>query len=162
MKRLYAVTLAVIIMAFLIPLAPYMAISGDSPYYTHFVYMFGHANILHWLINGWALLVLHNLFRPYRLFIAYILSALMTFSPLISHTSPLVGSSVLTCFFFGFMLPWLYYKSKVSAFMMTALILVGFFIPGIAALPHLIMFVSGFCWCFVERIYHSFTNFVNS
>ena len=48
------------------------------------LYIFAHASIIHWLCNSWSLLVFHNLFRPSRLIVAYVLSVLVSFLPL-SH-----------------------------------------------------------------------------
>lgn len=169
MKRLYLTLASIAIMAVLIPLAPFMAVSQQSPAYTHFVYMFGHANILHWLINAWALVTIHNLLRPHRLIIAYTLSILITILPspftilpshFTLHPSPLIGSSVLTVFFFGFYSPCLFRRDKLASLMIVALIIIGFFIPGIAALPHLVMFLFGLVYFFIEREYLRFTSFI--
>lgn len=165
MKRLYITLAAVIGMALLIPIAPYLAVSADSSLYTHFTYQFAHANILHWIVNGWALLILHNLLRPLRLIIAYLLSVIITFIPATTPPEPsggMLGSSVITCFFFGFIAPYFWRKGeRLTACMMLALIIIGFFIHGIAAWPHLLMFLSGIVWFFPERLYRSFTSFVN-
>ena len=162
MIRLNIAILAAAIMCCLIPIAPSLAVSGDSPLYTHFVYMFGHANILHWLINSWALLIYHNLLRPGRLAVAYTMAVLITFLPPVgSGEMPLIGASVITCFLFGFCLQYLFYKDRLSALMMVALILIGFFLPGIAALPHLLMFLCGAAWYVIERLYYSFIRFVS-
>ena len=168
MTKLYITAIAVCIMACLIPIAPLMAVSVGSPFYTHFTYQFAHAGIMHWLINAWALLVLHNILSLPRLAVAYTVSVLITFSPLssflsplTSHLSPLLGSSVITCFFFGFLAPYFWRKGeKLTASMMLALILVGFFIPGMAALPHLLMFLSGIAWFFIERLVANIRQFV--
>lgn len=163
MKKLYITIVAVIIMACLIPLAPYMAVFNNyhpTPITQHLIYMFGHANILHWAINSWALLVLHNLFRPSRLIIVYILAVLISFIP--TTNNPMIGASVITCFFFGFLMPHFWHKDRLSACMVAALILVAFFIPGIAAFPHLLMFLSGIAWFYIERTISGFRTFCNS
>ena len=177
MKRLYLTLASIAVMAFLIPMAPWLAVSQQSPAYTHFVYMFGHANILHWLINAWALITVHNLLRPHRVITAYTLSVLITIlpshftlhlspftlhpSPFTLHPSPLIGSSVITVFFFGFYAPCLFRKDRLASFMMLAILLIGFFIPGIAALPHLVMFILGLICFFLEREYLRFHQFIN-
>ena len=169
MIRFYLTLSAVIIMAALIPSAEDMAVSQNSPLTSHLCYMFGHANILHWAINSWALLVLHNLFRPSRLIAAYILAFAISFLPhfsfVIYHLSfsptgaSVIGASVITCFFFGFLAPHLWHKDKLSACMMVALIVIAFFIPGIAAVPHLLMFLAGLAWYYIEYIIRSFRHF---
>jgi len=163
MSRLYLVLAFCLLMATLIPLASVMAVSPSTPTYTHFVYMFGHANILHWLINAWSFLVLHNVLRWYRLLTAYLLSVTLSF--LISHFScsssaaPTIGASVLTCFFFGFIAPWLWQRQKVAVLMMLLLILAGFFLSGFAAGYHLIMFISGLIASYIEHFIRSFITF---
>jgi len=174
MIRFYLTLAAVIIMAALIPLAPHMAVPAAVPAMStavlspHLVYMFGHANLLHWAINAWALLVLHNLFRPSRLIAAYVLAVLISFLPhfsfLISHFSfsealPVLGASVITCFFFGFLTPYLWSKDRLSACMMASLIIIAFFIPGIAAIHHLLMYLFGLAWYHIERLTRSFRLF---
>lgn len=164
MKRLYITAATVFGMALLIPMAPWLAVSDNSPLYTHFTYQFAHAHIMHWIVNGWALLVLHNVLRIHRLAIAYILSVLLSFTSTVSSGSPAgtLGSSVITCFFFGLLAPYFWRKGeRLTAVMMLALIIIGFFISGIAAMPHLIMFLSGIVWFFIERIYRSIVLFIN-
>ena len=163
MKRLFITVVTVLAMGFLIPLAPLLAVSDTSPVYTHFVYMFGHANFLHWLINGWALLVLHNLFRPYRLEATYIFAVLISFIPGISgDTDGLLGASVVTTFFFGFYTPHLWGADKLTALMTLAIILVGFLVPGIAAWPHLLMYLCGVGFFFIECALVHFLRFCKS
>lgn len=150
------------LMGFLIPFAPWLAVSGDSPLYTHFVYMFGHANILHWLINLWALLVLHNLLRLYRLAVSWLLAVAITFLPFVISDAGLIGASVITTFFFGFLTPHLRRTDNQSAYMILAIILIGFFIPGIAALPHLVMYLLGLAFFYIERTCLNFIWFYKS
>jgi membrane associated rhomboid family serine protease len=150
-------------MGCLVPMAGSMASSDESPFYTHFVYMFGHANFLHWIINGWAMLVLHNLFRPHRLEVCYLLAVILSFIPNISGDSDgLLGASVITTFFFGFLTPHIRRTDKTSAYMMLALILVGFLIPGIAALPHLLMYLCGIGYFCLEGLLLHFLRFCKS
>jgi len=151
MHRFYATIIAIVIMAALIPISPQMATSPSAPLATHFIYMLAHANILHWLINAWALLVLHNLFRLHRLVIAYALAIAISFIPHLSlqisnlnpQPSTLLGSSVIAVFFMGFVAPYLWRKDRMATVLTAAIILIGFFIPGIAAFHHLLMFIAG-------------------
>ena len=134
--------------------------------------MFGHAGLLHWAVNSWALLVLHNLFRQARLFVAYVLAVIASFVPSCSPYAatalqspsqhPVLGASVITCFFFGLLMPSLWRKDRLSACMTAALILIAFFIPGIAAFHHLLMFLSGIAWSYIERAWCSFLLFCNT
>ena len=47
MRTLYITLLIILLMAFIIPLHANMAVSPSTPIYSHFVYMFGHANFIH-------------------------------------------------------------------------------------------------------------------
>jgi len=166
MNKLYITFFASALLLPGIPLAPFLSVSEESPLYTHFVYMLGHASILHWFINAWALFMLHNIMYPSRLLVAYLLSVLMTGIPFVipsteSGSLGLVGVSVINCFFFGFILPYTMRTDKLSAYMMMSLVLIGFFIPGIAALPHVIMFVSGCVYFYVECAIRSFLSLYN-
>ena len=177
MTKLYLTIAAIIVMAALIPLAPLMALPPveEASLIRHFIYMFGHATILHWAVNAWALLVLHNLFRLSRLIAAYLLAVLISFLPhssfLISHFSfsvsevearPIIGASVITCFFFGMLASHLWRRGeRLSPYMMAALIIIAFFIPGIAAMPHLLMFLAGIMSYHFERLLHSFIRFTD-
>ena len=153
MTRFYITLMTVLAMGCLIPLAPILAVSADSPIYTHFVYMFGHANLLHWLVNGWGLLVLHNLFRSYRVVVCWLFAVFITFTPIAASCSQmgLIGASVLTTFFFGFLTPHLRKTDKTAALQILAIIVIGFFLPGIAAMPHLAMYLFGLVFFYLER-----------
>ena len=47
MRTLYITLLIILLMAFIIPLHASLAVSPSSPLYTHFAFMFGHANFIH-------------------------------------------------------------------------------------------------------------------
>ena len=76
MRTLYITLLIILLMAFIIPLHASLAVSPSSPLYTHFAYMFGHANFIHWGINGWCILMVHHQFRFHRLLAAWLCSVL--------------------------------------------------------------------------------------
>ena len=174
MTRFYATLAAIIIMAALIPLAPEMAVSHSVPTdMSHFVYMGGHANVLHWFINSWALLVLHNIFRLQRLIVAYVLAVIVSFIPPVtislslevpfvaisSQQLPIIGASVITCFFFGMLNNHLWLSDRLTACLVVALLFIGFFIPSISAIHHVLMFLAGIAWFYIERLIRSFNTF---
>ena len=172
MIKLYLTIAAIIAMAALIPFASSVALQpmDDDSLIQHFIYMFGHATVLHWAVNAWALLVLHNLFRPSRIIATYLLAVLISFLPpfvlyaatSLKHMQPILGASVITCFFFGLLMLHLWRQGeRLSACMMAALIIIAFFIPGIAAMPHLLMFLAGILWYHFERMLRSFINFID-
>ena len=130
-----------------------------SPLYRHMLYIFAHASIIHWLCNSWSLLVFHNLFRPSRLIVAYVLSVLVSFLPL--SKLPVLGLSVVVCFFFGFAARYLYLKNRLGMFLTLALLVGSCFLPGFAGLYHIIMFIFGFLYYPVEGLLRRIGNYVN-
>ena len=128
----------------LVPNTETLAVSETSPLYTHFVYFLGHDGFLHYAINAWSLLVMHNLFRWYRVVVAYLFAVGLSFVAL--PEQPMVGASVFTCFFFGFTAPWLWYKERLLLCMTIGLLLLTCILPGFAGIPHIASFVFGaFC-----------------
>ncbi len=162
MKTLYATTVTVLLLAIFIPNAQELATSPAAPLYTHFVYMFGHASFLHWFINAWSLILLHNTFRWYRLLTAYIVAVLVSFVPYVATQSqPLIGLSAITTFFFGLITPHLWQRNKTAVWMMIIILLAGIFMPHIAALLHIIMFLLGLVYYHVERFIRNLYNFIH-
>ncbi len=165
MKKLYLTALAVALMAPLIPLAPLLAVAPGSPGFTHWLYMLGHGNVLHWLVNGWTLLMLHNVFRWYRLLTAYLVAVAASFIlPLVPYTavsppSPVLGASVITAFFLGWVSPHYWQRDRLTACFIAAIIIAGFFIPGIAAAYHALPYALGILAVYAERAVRSFLNF---
>ncbi len=180
MYRLYLTLIVCVIMGALVPLASYMAVAVDSatesPLYTHFIYMFGHANWMHWMINCWSLLVLHNIFRWYRLLAAYAMAVVLSFMPICNNTPvfgwltewiglpesnlPVIGASVITSFFFGFITPHYWYKERTVVFMMAGLLLVGCILPGVTGFFHVIPYITGILAVLTERLIKSLHTFI--
>lgn len=130
-----------------------------SPLYRHMLYIFAHASIIHWLCNSWSLLVFHNLFRPSRLIVAYVLSVIVSFLPL--SKLPVLGLSVVVCFFLGFAARYLYLENRLGMFLTLALLVGSCFLPGFAGLYHIIMFIFGFLYYPVEGLLRRIGNYVN-
>jgi hypothetical protein len=140
-------------MAFIIPFHAIMAVSPSSPLYTHFVYMFGHANFIHWAVNAWCLLMLHRQFRPHRLLASWLASAALSF--IYYPSLPVLGISVIISFFMGSTAPWLYRFKRLAFWQMIILLFLGCLLPHIAGVYHLILFVLGFIYAKVERFLHN-------
>jgi hypothetical protein len=140
-------------MAFIIPFHAIMAVSPASPLYTHFVYMFGHANFIHWAVNAWCLLMLHRQFRPHRLLASWLASAALSF--IYYPSLPVLGISVIISFFMGSTAPWLYRFKRLAFWQMIILLFLGCLLPHIAGVYHLILFVLGFIYAKVERFLHN-------
>jgi hypothetical protein len=135
-------------MALLVPMTDILAVSHTAPLYTHFLYTVGHDGYMHYVINAWSLLVMHNLFRWYRVLAAYLFAILLSFIALPSQ--PMVGASVFTCFFFGFTAPWLWRKERVLLIMTAGLMLLTCVLPGFAGIPHVSAFAFGVFFAFSE------------
>ncbi len=161
MKTLYATAVALMLMLIAVPNADELATSPTAPTYTHFVYMFGHATFLHWFINAWSLLLLHNTFRWYRLLVSYLLAVLVSFVPCAEVVpQSLIGLSAITMFFFGLITPYLWQRNKSAVWMMIGILLAGFFIPHIAALLHITIFMLGLAYYYIERFIRNLFDFI--
>lgn len=145
-------------MAFLVPLTDSLAVSRTSPVYTHFLYIFGHDGYLHYIINAWSLLVMHNLFRWYRVVSAYLFAVLLSFVAL--PAQPMVGASVFTCFFFGFTAPWLWRKERLLLILTVGLLLLTCILPGFAGIPHVAAFSFGLIFSIVEFYIHRLRHYL--
>lgn len=158
MKQIITTVLPLLLMLSLVPLHERMAVSSSSPFYTHFIYMFGHAGLLHWIINAYALFVMHNLCHPSRLAVAWAAAVILSFIYL--PQLPVIGASVFVTFFLGFMSLRLWQRQRLLFWMSLLLVSVGFLMPNIAALYHLAMMAAGLAWNRVEWLaadfrYHS-------
>lgn len=151
---------ACLLMAFAVPFADMLAVSHTTPPYTHFTYVFGHEGWLHYIINAWSLLVIHNLMRWYRVAAAYLFAVLLSFVAL--PAQPMIGASTFTCFFFGFTAPWLWRKERLVLVMMVGLLLLTCFLPGFAGIPHVAAFSFGTIFSlsegFIRRLHRYLTH----
>lgn len=140
-------------MATLLPYTDMLAVSDTSPTYTHFVYMIGHANLLHYGINVWTLLMLHNLFKLYRVIAAYLCAIIISYTLL--PDQPMVGASVFTCFFIGLIALYMWHRDKLGAIMTQALLLLTCIIPGFAGMPHVAAYIFGLLFSLIEmKVWH--------
>ena len=152
MRTLYITLLIILLMAFIIPLHADMAVSPSAPIYSHFVYMFGHANFIHWAVNAWCLLMVHRQFSFHRLLASWLASVALSF--LYYPSLPVLGASVIISFFMGFTAPWLYRRKRLAFFQMLILLVIGCLLPHIAGIYHLILFASGFIYAKAESFVH--------
>lgn len=148
MIRFYSTLFACLIMMVLLPYADVMAVSQSSPVYTHYIYMFAHAGWLHLAINAWTLLVLHNLFTWYRLLASYICAVLI--SLFLLPDLPMVGASVISCFFLGFIMPHTWRRSRLTILLTLSLLLFTCLLPGMAGLPHVASYIVGLLFVYAE------------
>lgn len=154
MKKVEYVLLCILLMALIIPMHETLAVSKQTPAYTHFVYMFGHANVIHWLINSVSLVLLTNLISLPRMVTAYVSAVAVSF--LLYDDMAVIGASVFVCWLVGFMSLWLWNKRRMAFWQMAAATVIMFFIPGIAAMHHLAMMAAGLIGNRVEYLIADF------
>lgn len=152
MRTLYITLLIILLMAIIIPLHADMAVSPSTPIYSHFVYMFGHANFIHFAVNAWCLLMVHRQFSFHRLLASWLASVSLSF--LYYPSLPVLGASVIISFFMGFTAPWLYRRKRLAFFQMLLLLVIGCLLPHIAGIYHLILFALGFIYAKAESFIH--------
>ena len=152
MRTLYITLLIILLMAFIIPLHASLAVSPSSPLYTHFVYMFGHANFIHLAVNAWCLLMVHRQFSFHRLLGSWLASVALSF--LYYPSLPVLGASVIISCFMGFTAPWLYRRKRLAFCQMLLLLVIGCLLPHIAGIYHLILFALGFIYAKAESFVH--------
>ena len=150
MRTLYITLIASALMLIIIPQHALLAVSPSSPLYTHFVYMFGHANFIHWAVNAWCLLMVHHQFRIHRLVASWIASVALSF--LYYPSLPVLGASFIISFFMGFTAPILYRVNRFAFWQMVILLFAGCLIQHIAGLYHIILFAFGFIYYKVESL----------
>lgn len=140
---------ACLLMAAALPFPDFFAVSEDSPAYTHYVYMLGHAGVIHYLVNAWTLLVIHNLMRWYRLVAAYLWAVGTSY--VLLPGQPMVGLSVMNCFFIGFAAPWLWRRDRLAVALTAGLLLLTCFVSGFAGVQHVASAAAGAVLFFAER-----------
>lgn len=153
MRTLYITIIFVTLMAFVIPLHRSLAVSASSPIYTHFVYMFGHAGFVHWAVNSWCIIMLHHQFRAFRILLAWGVSVILSF--IYYPSLPVLGASVIISFFMGLTAPWLYRYKRIAFCQMLIILLVGCFLPHIAGIFHLVLFLVGVLYAEIESVISS-------
>lgn len=160
MRKFRITIIACLLMAMAVPFTEQLAVARETPLYTHLLYVAGHDGYVHFAVNAWSLLVLHNLFRWYRVLAAYAVAVLLSFVAL--PDQPMVGASVFTCFFFGFTAPWLWHRERLLLILTVALLLLTCILPGFAGIPHVASFAAGTVFSFLEsytrRTHHYLTH----
>lgn len=160
MNRFKITIVVCLLMAAIVPFTETLAVSDSSPLYTHFLYIAGHDGYLHYIINAWSLLVMHNLFRWYRVTAAYAFAVLLSFIAL--PQQPMVGASVFTCFFFGFTAPWLWRKERTLLILTVALLLLTCILPGFAGIPHVAAYAFGTAFSLAEYLLNRLRHYLRN
>lgn len=157
MTKLYITLLACALMLPIIPFSKYVAAGTTSPLFTHFVFMFGHASVLHWLCNTWGLLMLHNLFKWRRLITAWGLSVILSF--VFIPDKPVLGASVFVAFFMGLIAVQQFRRDKTAAILTLLILVISCFLPGFAGSYHIILYLAGMLSFYIERVFKNFADY---
>ena len=120
-----------------------LAVSDSSAWWTHFTYMFGHASLTHYLMNGMGWAFMRPVITPGRTLTAIVIAALLP-----ATTIPTLGWSVVLYYYMGLCLGSMPTGAKIR---MLLLVCAGFFIPWIAAQHHALMLFFGWLIRKVER-----------
>ena len=159
MTKFYATLVFTLLLLPVVPYTSWFAVGVSTSAYTHFVYMFGHSGWLHWGVNAWSLLMLHNTIKWYRLLAAYILSVALSFVYL--PAAPVVGLSVIVVFLLGMAATQIWYRDRWALILTVALLLLGCFLPGFAGVYHLVMFALGYGFYRMEILVRRFINYAH-
>lgn len=119
----------------LIPWGKELAVHAQSPWWTHFTYMWAHAGILHYAANGLCWLMMWKIISPSRTITAIIIASLVP-----AGTTPTLGWSVILYYYMGLCVAGMSPEARTRLLL---LIGVGFLIPWIAAWHHTWMLIAG-------------------
>jgi membrane associated rhomboid family serine protease len=136
--------IAALVLICLIPVKPdQVAAAAASAWYTHFIYMFFHGNILHLCLNGYAL---WHCFSPWKYMLAaWIISVAGSFLV----ADPVVGFSGIICALWGMTM---LHLNKFRWIHSAAVFTVSFFIPSVSWQIHLICFILGLNYILIVRL----------
>lgn len=112
---------------------------------TPFTCMWLHTSWLHVILNVWCMYLMRRNITLYRTMEA---CALTTIVSLFFFHTPARGFSWVLCYYIGRMM---LYMTPVDRLMILACNLVGIFLPGIAAIEHLVMLALGLFVEFFKR-----------
>ena len=132
-----------LLMAPLVPLSHELAVHAGSAWWTHLVYMYGHAGWAHYLLNGLGWVMMRKIATPARTATAVAVAALLPATHL-----PVLGWSVVIYYYLGLCLASM---PSVARMRLLALVGIGFFLPWIAAWHHAGMLTAGWILRKVER-----------
>lgn len=126
------------LMAAAVPFPEVFATAGGLRNWHNLVFMFGHAGLLHYLLNGLAWLLLWKVVTPGRTLTAWSLSALC--AAIIPLPEPTIGWSPIIYYYLGLCLA---HMPRADRWKLILLTLAGFFMPHIAAGMHLALLTTG-------------------
>ena len=116
-----------------------MAYYNGCPWYNHFTYMLTHSSVLHYALNGLAWIFFFRITSPFKIISAILFGAIGSYIlPIDDNT---VGWSAVIFYLYGIVFSLMRRSVRIK---MIILILISFFIPGIASLLHMYMLICGF------------------
>lgn len=145
MKLRYFILLYLFMLAAL-PYPEQLAAGKNYPAWHCLIYMFGHAGILHYLLNGIGWLMMWKIATWPRTIIAWLVAALSVY--ILMPDKAVLGWSSVIYFYLGMTLAHAGRQRKISLILLT---LTGMFIPGIAAALHLSTLAAGWIYRKIER-----------
>lgn len=149
-RRLKCTICAIFVMLLLMPYNEQMAVTEGSAWWTHFTYMFAHGNFIHIGVNAWALLMMHRILMAYRVAVAWAASVVISY--VYYPELPVVGASTVIMFMTGYSMLWIKKRGGWSGiFFIMACISVGFIVPQLAGMYHLLCTVAGFAFFYIDR-----------
>ena len=107
-------------------------------FWQHLLYPLSHANLLHWALNGFSLLTLATRLTWGRTAWAYIFSVIAGY--IYTPDLPLLGMSTIVYFYLGMLF---IHLSSWRRWRIAIIVCAGLFIPGIAAVTHIMMLCFG-------------------
>ncbi len=127
-----------LLMGIAVPYPELMAAGPGTEAWKNWIYMFGHAGWLHYTLNGIGWLMMWKIATVRRTLTAYALSVCAAYW--LPHSEQLLGWSTVICYYLGLCFA---YMPKQQRYRLVAVMVIGLFIPHIAASLHLIMLASG-------------------
>ena len=120
------------------------------------MYVFGHANVWHWLLNSWCMVVLHNLFGWKNTVTAYVLAVVVSYVPNYSLVTdaevPVVGFSTILMYMYGLATEYFWRREKWIVISLLSFLGVGYLIPNCAAMWHALMWIAGVTVCGMQKM----------
>lgn len=138
--------------------------SSQSPLYTHFTYMFQHANLLHLIINTYTFFILFKRLSatlPVTRLILYTYTAAVITSFCSKHTTPTIGASgmIMALLAIYITLPILGKKLIITSpkrfytYLLSSILSATIFsmLPAVNTLNHLFAFLTGILFASIEN-----------
>lgn len=144
MKLKYSIGMY-LLLCFAVPYPDFFAVEAGVASWKNLLFVFGHANMLHYIINGFGWIMLWKIITWNRLITAWILSALyITWLP---ASNPVLGWSAIIYYFLGLCFS---YMPRERRWRLALVTVAGLLIPHVAAGIHIAMLISGWLFRKVE------------